>query len=185
MGERALFLDPGKGIGPVTLPNRTRAGGKIANWQRNVGFPPLRGGHISQQENAPPLLNMGFQRTRVAVSHHDLFGDNFGRVAFVVDGTPSVVPVNHVVDGTDIVFRTSPHSELGRSMARGPVAFQIDDVDDFSQSGWSVLVQGSVEYDDVDTPLADDRPRPWAEGVRPLLVRIRPSRVSGRRLIGV
>ena len=108
-----------------------------------------------------------------------------GRVAFVVEGSPSVVPVNHAVDGDDIVFRTSPHSELGRSMDHGPVAFQVDDFDDFSMSGWSVLVQGSVEYDDAGTPPADERPRPWAEGVRPLAVRIRPSHVTGRRLIGV
>lgn len=108
-----------------------------------------------------------------------------GRIAFVVDGAPSVVPVNHVVDGDDIVFRTSPHSELGRSMASGPVAFQVDDFDDFSQSGWSVLVQGSAHYDDFDTASSEERPRPWAEGVRGLVVRIRPRQVTGRRLIGV
>lgn len=107
-----------------------------------------------------------------------------GRVAYVVDGSPIVVPVNHLVDGDDIVFRTSPHTELGRSMARGPVAFEVDDFDDFSQSGWSVLVQGSVEYDDSEQP-AHERPQPWAEGVRGLTVRIRPRQVTGRRLIGV
>lgn len=108
-----------------------------------------------------------------------------GRVAFVVDGAPIVVPVNHAVDGDDIVFRTSPHSELGRSMAHGPVAFQVDDFDDFSQSGWSVLVHGSAHYDDPDAGSIEERPRPWAEGVRVLVVRIRPLQVTGRRLIGV
>lgn len=105
-----------------------------------------------------------------------------GRIAFVVDGAPSVMPVNHVVEGGDILFRTSPHSELGRSMVGGLVAFQVDDFDDFAMSGWSVLVQGSVEYDDaVSSP---EGPQPWAEGVRGLVVRVRPSRVTGRRLIG-
>lgn len=108
-----------------------------------------------------------------------------GRVAFVVDGAPSVAPVNHRVDGDDIVFRTSPHSELGRSMAHGPVAFQVDEFDDFSQSGWSVLMQGYAAYDDADSVPPDARPRPWAEGVRGLTVRIRPLQVTGRRLIGV
>ncbi|MCY7402853.1 MAG: pyridoxamine 5'-phosphate oxidase family protein [Nocardioides sp.] len=108
-----------------------------------------------------------------------------GRIAFVVDGAPSVVPVNHTVDGEDIVFRTSPHSELGRSMVQGPVAFQVDDFDDFSQTGWSVLVQGTVHYDDSDEVSPENPPRPWVEGVRGLLVRVQPRLVTGRRLIGV
>ena len=103
----------------------------------------------------------------------------------MVDGSPIVVPVNHLVDGDDIIFRTSPHTELGRSMARGQVAFQVDDFDDFTQAGWSVLVKGTVEYDDSDPPPVRERPQPWAEGVRGLVVRIRPSQVTGRRLIGV
>jgi len=108
-----------------------------------------------------------------------------GRIAFVVDGAPSVVPVNHTVDGEDIVFRTSPHSELGRSMVQGPVAFEVDQFDDLSQTGWSVLVQGAAAYDDPEATPSREQPRPWPEGVRSLVVRIRPHQVTGRRLIGV
>ena len=68
------------------------------------------------------------------------------------------------MDGDDIIFRTSPHTELGRSMAHGPVAFEVDDFDDFSQSGWSVLVQGSAEYDDPDPPPVRERPQPVGRG---------------------
>jgi len=106
-----------------------------------------------------------------------------GRIAFVVDGAPIVLPVNHTVDGDDILFRTSPRTELGRRMIRGRVAFQVDDFDEFNQSGWSVLFQGSAEYDDSDVLWPEDRPQPWAEGVRNLVVRIRPRLVTGRRLI--
>lgn len=107
-----------------------------------------------------------------------------GRVAFVVHDSPVVLPVNHSVDGDDIVFRTSPRTELGRRMIDGQVAFEVDDFDEFNQSGWSVLVQGSVEYDDPAVPLPPDEARPWAEGVRNLVVRIRPRLVTGRRLLG-
>lgn len=107
-----------------------------------------------------------------------------GRVAFIVDGDPIVLPVNHVVDGDDIVFRTSPRTELGRRMIRGHVSFQVDDVDEFNQTGWSVLLQGTAEYDDSDRLFPEERPRPWAEGVRNLVVRIRPRLVTGRRLLG-
>jgi hypothetical protein len=108
-----------------------------------------------------------------------------GRIAFVVGDSPIVLPVNHTVDGDDIVFRTSPRTELGRRMIRGRVAFEVDDFDEFNQSGWSVLFQGSVEYDDSDVPWPEDQSRPWAEGVRNLVVRIRPRLVTGRRLMGV
>lgn len=107
-----------------------------------------------------------------------------GRIAFIVDGTPIILPVNHTVDGDDILFRTSPRTELGRRMIRGRVAFEVDDFDEFNQSGWSVLFQGSVEYDDSDVLVPEDRPQPWAEGVRNLVVRIRPRLVTGRRLLG-
>ena len=107
-----------------------------------------------------------------------------GRIGFVVDGAPVVLPVNHTVDGDDILFRTSPRTELGRRMIRGRVAFEVDDFDEFNQSGWSVLFQGSVEYDDSDVLVPEDRPQPWAEGVRNLVVRIRPTLVTGRRLLG-
>ena len=106
-----------------------------------------------------------------------------GRIAFLVDGDPLVLPVNYVVDGHDILFRTSPRTELGRSMTRGRVAFEVDDFDEFNQSGWSVLFQGSVGYDDSDAVEPGDRPEPWAEGVRNLVVRIRPRLVTGRRLL--
>lgn len=108
-----------------------------------------------------------------------------GRIAYLVDGNPMVVPVNHVVDGEDIVFRTSPRTELGRRMIRGRVAFEVDDFDEFNQSGWSVVLQGSVEYDDSDEVWPEDQGRPWAEGVRNLVVRVRPHNVTGRRLLGV
>lgn len=107
-----------------------------------------------------------------------------GRVAFVVDDTPVVLPVNHAVDGEDIVFRTSPRTELGRRMIHGRVAFEVDDFDEFNQTGWSVLLQGSVEYDDSAGPWPEDEAQPWAEGVRNLVVRIRPRLVTGRRLVG-
>jgi len=121
-----------------------------------------------------------------AAECYELLGlRSVGRVAFVVDGVPNVVPVNHAVDGDDIVFCTSPHSVLGRSMSRGPVAFQVDDFDEVSRSGWSVLVQGAAAYDDPEAAPSRERPRSWAEGVRGLVVRIRPHQVTGRRLIGV
>lgn len=106
-----------------------------------------------------------------------------GRIAYSVEGGPVVLPVNHVLDGGDILFRTSPHTELGRRMISGHVAFQVDHFDETDRTGWSVLVRGAAEYDDSDVSIPEDHPAPWADGTRNLVVRIRPRLVTGRRLL--
>ena len=107
-----------------------------------------------------------------------------GRVAWCEDGAPVVLPVNYRFDGEHIVFRTSPHSALARNFQAGPKAFQIDDHDDFQQSGWSVLVRGASEilaYDELPEP--DERPEPWVAGTRTVHVRIAVEELSGRRVV--
>jgi uncharacterized protein len=109
-----------------------------------------------------------------------------GRVAWEAgDGQgPVVLPVNYRFDGEHVTFRTSPHSVLARSFRRGPKSFQIDDHDNYNQSGWSVLVRGDSEVLEWDELPADaDKPTPWVEGNRNVYVRITPSSISGRRVL--
>jgi nitroimidazol reductase NimA-like FMN-containing flavoprotein (pyridoxamine 5'-phosphate oxidase superfamily) len=112
-----------------------------------------------------------------------LAATDVGRVAWY-DGTgaPIVLPVNYVLDGDHVVFRTSPHSVLARTFRDGPKAFQIDDHDSFQQSGWSVLVRGESEVVDYDD-LPEERPEPWVGGSRNVHVRIRLDEVTGRRVL--
>jgi len=65
-----------------------------------------------------------------------------GRLAFVERGGPVVLPVNHGVDGTDIVFRTTFGSKLQVAENAARVAFEADGVDVRTHRGWSVLVKG-------------------------------------------
>ena len=107
-----------------------------------------------------------------------------GRVAYCTPDGPEVLPLNYVVDDGTLLFRTSPHSALGRQLRLGVAAFQVDDVDDYTESGWSVLVRGNVEpVSTDDLPPASRRPRPWVGGVRPLHLRLTPRTVTGRRLL--
>jgi uncharacterized protein len=107
-----------------------------------------------------------------------------GRVAFSDDLGPVVVPVNYSLDRDTILIQVSPHSTLARHLRDAPAAFQIDDYDDFNQSGWSVLVRGHARYvDTADLPGDEARPHTWAEGQRTLHLRIVPREVSGRRLL--
>jgi nitroimidazol reductase NimA-like FMN-containing flavoprotein (pyridoxamine 5'-phosphate oxidase superfamily) len=66
------------------------------------------------------------------------------------------------------------------------VALEIDELDDRLSSGWSVVVQGRAEQVDDKSELADlfhHVRDPWAPGSRPVLVRITPSQVTGRRFL--
>lgn len=108
-----------------------------------------------------------------------------GRVGFYADGEVLVLPVNHAVDGQDVVFRTARGSKLSAAEGHGLVAFEADDYDPPTRSGWSVLVNGRAEviYDDDEiTRLSGLGLHPWADAVeRPFWIRIRPTSVTGRQ----
>jgi len=107
-----------------------------------------------------------------------------GRVAYCTPDGPEVLPLNYVVEGDTLLFRTSPHSALGRHLRLDVAAFQVDEVDDYTESGWSVLVRGTVgPLSTDDLPPAGQRPRPWVEGSRPLHLRLTPRSITGRRLL--
>ncbi|MGD9960768.1 pyridoxamine 5'-phosphate oxidase family protein [Nocardioides sp.] len=108
-----------------------------------------------------------------------------GRVAYSDADGPVVTPVNFALDGEDVLFRIASWTSLARGL-HGRVAFQVDDFEEYTQSGWSVLVRGQVSFIDHDSSgpgPAVNRPTPWAEGRRDLLVRLSPTQVTGRRLI--
>ncbi len=114
----------------------------------------------------------------------DLLGSvRLGRVAYDDDG-PVVLPVNYVVDRGTLLFRTSPYGKLGRHMQGSQVAFEVDQIDESTGAGWSVLVRGRAGYvDPLDLPETGARPASWREpeGLQSLHVRITPTSVSGRR----
>jgi hypothetical protein len=110
-----------------------------------------------------------------------------GRVAFVDTGEPVVFPVNHAIDGVDVVFRTSWGSKLEVAESSGVVAYEVDGYDSLSESGWSVVVKGTAQlvYETVDTDRYDQLGlRSWAD-IKGLgfWVRIRPVEISGREVI--
>ncbi|HZO67232.1 MAG TPA: pyridoxamine 5'-phosphate oxidase family protein [Kribbellaceae bacterium] len=110
-----------------------------------------------------------------------------GRVGFNGPDGPQVLPVNYVVHRRAIFFRTAVGSALADAMRNSRVAFEIDDIDEFLQSGWSVMAVGDAELvDDPDILVelwGDEGPKPWAVGLRTQFVRIRPIRFTGRRVI--
>lgn len=106
-----------------------------------------------------------------------------GRVAFVDEDGPVVLPVNYVLDGNTVLFCTSSANTLGAHLDSATVAFEVGEFDASTQSGWSVLVRGVASFVSADELERDEglRPFTWADGVRTLVVRISPVSVSGRR----
>ncbi len=116
-----------------------------------------------------------------------LAGDEVGRLAVIDGGTPAIFPVNYVVDGDSVVFRTAVGTKLAAG-TRHPVAFEIDDFDRESRTGWSVVVSGHlVEAPPFDTATLERVQalplESWAGGDKPHWMRLVPSRISGRRIL--
>jgi uncharacterized protein len=68
-----------------------------------------------------------------------------GRVAVVVDGEARVFPVNYVLHGGDIVFRTDEGTKLDAARKGAKVTFEVDDSDPLYHTGWSVMAMGRLE----------------------------------------
>ncbi|MFH8250225.1 pyridoxamine 5'-phosphate oxidase family protein [Microbacterium sp. B2969] len=52
---------------------------------------------------------------------------SLGRLAVAIDGQPEIFPVNYVVDGPRVLFRTAPGSKLAELTANPRVAFEVDE----------------------------------------------------------
>jgi uncharacterized protein len=109
-----------------------------------------------------------------------------GRIGFEADGEVVVLPVNHVVDGQSVAFRTATGSKLSAAQGQSRVVFEADDYDARHRVGWSVLLNGraQVVYEDAEIDALDRLALDsWAdEADRPFWIRIRPESVSGRRI---
>jgi len=109
-----------------------------------------------------------------------------GRIGFLAEDGPVVLPMNYVLSGDHIIVRTVAFGVVARSAIDQKVAFEVDDVDDFLEAGWSVLVRGAgtlLSDDQLEQLTSSPSPDPWAEGPRTLFFSIACEQVSGRRLL--
>ena len=104
-----------------------------------------------------------------------------GRLAVSMPGRgPLVVPVNYVLDGDAIVFRSDLGSKLTALL--GPASFEVDSIDPLHRTGWSVLVVGTAhQVSQWETGHLDVEP--WADGPKRHWVRLVPQEITGRRIV--
>ncbi|MCX5152138.1 pyridoxamine 5'-phosphate oxidase family protein [Streptomyces sp. NBC_00320] len=114
---------------------------------------------------------------------------SLGRIVFTQHALPAVRPVNHLVEGENIVVRVHDGGALAALLAPSDaagvvVAYEADAIDPETHLGWSVVVTGYA------TPVADPeeaedyatRLRPWVAEAMPRALRITPDLVTGFRL---
>ncbi len=113
-------------------------------------------------------------------------GTPIGRVAFVSEGEPQILPVNFVLDGHQLAFRSTSGSKFTAAAMRRPVAFEVDGWDVHTRSGWSVLIEGTADLvldADEEARLEAMGLEPWAVHDRPMeWVKVLPNDISGRRI---
>lgn len=109
-----------------------------------------------------------------------------GRLGFVVDGAPLVLPVNFAYVEGAIVFRSVEGQKLDAAAQGQPVCFEVDRWDERTHTGWSVVVRGTArEVTDWSEKelLENVGLTPWAkEEWRGRWVRVEATEITGRLL---
>ncbi|MCS0604219.1 pyridoxamine 5'-phosphate oxidase family protein [Streptomyces sp. LP11] len=112
-----------------------------------------------------------------------------GRIVYTRQALPAVLPVNFCL-GPDsaVLLRTSGDSDLARAVDGAVVAFEVDEFDAATRSGWSVVVTGRAglvpDPAESEPPDGEGGPDSWMPVRDGVLVRIETEVVSGRELTG-
>lgn len=110
-----------------------------------------------------------------------LAGEKLGRLVTRVDEVVDIAPINFVVDGRSLVFRTAAGRKLSELTINSSVLFEVDRFD--AESGWSVIVRGHARAVEAEAEVlhAERLPlRPFIPTLKPVFVRITPDSLSGR-----
>lgn len=100
--------------------------------------------------------------------------------------SPDIFPVNYVLDGHSVVFRTAAGKKLA-AVGRGErVVFEVDHIDAGWERGWSVVLRGFAEHvtDAEEVARLGQLPlRTWDPTPKSEFVRITTHLVSGREIV--
>lgn len=108
-----------------------------------------------------------------------------GRIGISIGALPVILPINFRLVDDRIVFRTEIGTKLDAASAGSVVAFEVDDFDLCSHTGWSVAVSGIArevtDAHDIAELSSSSIPR-WAPSHNGRVVAIETELVSGRRI---
>ena len=110
-----------------------------------------------------------------------LTSHQLGRLVTHVGDVLDIFPVNYVLDGRSLVFRTAEGSKLLELTVNDHVLFEVDHWTD--DRAWSVVVRGHARrLDALDEVEAADRLplEPWIPTGKYNYVRVVPAELTGR-----
>jgi nitroimidazol reductase NimA-like FMN-containing flavoprotein (pyridoxamine 5'-phosphate oxidase superfamily) len=109
----------------------------------------------------------------------------FGRIGLSLGALPTVLPVTYRLVGEEVVFRTGAGEKLAAATSGVVVAFEVDEMDVMSRSGWSVVVTG-VAREIVDLTELEEADRSgiprWIADTGARTVALSTELIDGRRL---
>ncbi len=110
-----------------------------------------------------------------------------GRLAVNAEPYPLVFPVNYALDRGVVVVRTGAGTKLAAA-DHANVAFEVDEIDQRSRTGWSVVVQclaeevTSAHRAELVERTTATGVQPWAPGEHGHWLRLIPQGITGRRI---
>jgi uncharacterized protein len=111
-----------------------------------------------------------------------------GRLVFTYRALPDVLPVNYRLDGENVLIRLAIGSTAATATRNAVVAFEADDFDIPSRTGWSVTLVGRAR--EITEP--DQRLRAavldlnsWADDGRDHFLSVAAEKITGRQLVAV
>jgi nitroimidazol reductase NimA-like FMN-containing flavoprotein (pyridoxamine 5'-phosphate oxidase superfamily) len=128
-----------------------------------------------------PLHDLNRKECLELLQYHSFVG----RLGFVLDRRPMVLPVNYLADEDAVVFCTSEGTALGAVGEGHQVVFEVDESHPLERTGWSVVVRGtaSVVTDPGEVEALRRGPlHSWVTRAPERWVRITIEEVTGRRL---
>ena len=110
-----------------------------------------------------------------------LGGVALGRLVTTFAGEPEIFPVNYLVQGRTVLFRTAEGTKLFVAVINGRVAFEADDHN--AAEGWSVIVRGRARLLRAAAEIEEaERAQlmTWTATLKKHYVRVTPSEITGR-----
>ncbi|GAA2038475.1 pyridoxamine 5'-phosphate oxidase family protein [Catenulispora yoronensis] len=107
-----------------------------------------------------------------------------GRVVYSRFAMPAVHLVNFRLDGQDVVFKTRKGAKFAAAVADTVVAFEVDEFDQDTRSGWTVTLTGRSKL--VTSKAEQERLArlgvdPWIPD-REYFIKVRTQVIAGRRI---
>jgi nitroimidazol reductase NimA-like FMN-containing flavoprotein (pyridoxamine 5'-phosphate oxidase superfamily) len=105
-----------------------------------------------------------------------------GRLAMRGDQAPEIRPVNYVLRGNLLIFRTGDGSILASARDGEAASFEIDEIDRLEHTGFSVIGRGRLSVLPTDDGMLALPVRPWASGQKDRFVGLSLDHVTGLRI---